>query len=71
MSTDFIAEEATAQDVIDALRMALMAQKDPAEVVKIVNVLVEFAPETDSNRGIDLLLHLITESALKVSLADD
>lgn len=61
---------ATAQDVIDALRMALMAQKDPAEALKIVNLLVEYAPETDTNRGIDLLLHLITSAALKVSLTD-
>jgi hypothetical protein len=71
MSTpEFDPEEATAQDVVDALRMALMAQKDPAEALKIVNVLIEYAPETNSNRGIDLLLHLITSAALKVSLTD-
>lgn len=63
-------EDPTAQDVIDALRMALMAQKDPAEVVKIVNCLIEFAPETESSRGIDLLLRLISEASLKVSLTD-
>lgn len=62
-------EGPTAQDVIDALRLALMVQKDPAEALKIVDCLLEFAPETDSNRGIDLLLRLLAESALKVSLA--
>jgi hypothetical protein len=65
---DFHEEDPTAQDVIDALRIALMAQKDPTEVVKIVNCLLEFAPETDCSRGVGLLLHLITESALKVAL---
>lgn len=69
--TEFEVEDTTAQDVIDALRMALMAQKEPAEVVKIVKLLVEYAPETDGNRGIDLLLHLIVESSLKVALVDD
>jgi len=63
-------DDATAQDVIDALRLALMAQKDPAEAIKIVNCLIEFAPETDSNRGIDLLLRLISQSTLKVSMVD-
>lgn len=62
------AEDATAQDVIDALRMVLMAQKDPVEVRKIVECLLEFAPDTDSSRGIDLLLRLIAESTLKVAL---
>lgn len=63
-------QDPTAQDVIDALRIALMAQKDPAEAIKIVNMLVEFAPETSSNRGIDLLLTLISEASLKVSMVD-
>lgn len=62
------AEDPMAQDVIDALRLALMAQKDPAEVVKIVSCLVEFAPETESSRGIDLLMRLIAEATLTVSL---
>jgi hypothetical protein len=62
------ADCATAQDVIDAMRTALMAQEDPAEVHKIVECLLEFAPETTSSRGIDLLLRLIAESSLKVSI---
>jgi hypothetical protein len=67
---DFHKEDPSAQDVIDALRIALAAHKDdPAEVARIVSVLVEYAPETDSNRGIDLLLHLITQSVLKASVA--
>lgn len=67
---EMMSDDPIAQDVIDALRLALMAQKDPAEAIKIVNLLVELAPETESNRGIDLLLKLITEASLKVSLAD-
>lgn len=67
---DMLDEDPTAQDVIDALRIALMAQKDPAEAIKIVNMLVDFAPETNSNRGIDLLLRLISEASLKVSMVD-
>jgi hypothetical protein len=61
-------ENPTAQDVIDALRLVAMAQKDPAEVVKLLDVFLELAPETDSSRGIDLLLRLISEASLKVSL---
>jgi hypothetical protein len=63
------ADDPTAQDVIDALRMAFMAQKDPEQAVKVAECLLEFAPETDSGRGIDLLLRLISESTLKVALA--
>ena len=58
-----------AQDVIDALRLALMAQKDPAEMVKIVIALVAMAPPTDSNRGVQLLLDMISEGALKVAIS--
>ena len=61
--------DATAQDVIDAMRMALMAQKDPAKALPIVEMLVELAPETDSNRGIDLLVQLICEATLRVEIA--
>ena len=68
--TELDPADATAQDVIDALRMALMAQKEPAKALAIVNVLIEYAPETHSSRGIDLLLHLITSAALKVEVAD-
>jgi hypothetical protein len=64
------AEDATAQDVIDALRIALMAQKEPAEALKVVGLLLEFAPDTDTSRGIDLLLRLISEASLKVALVD-
>lgn len=63
-------EDATAQDVIDALRIVLLAQKDPARALPVVEMLIEQAPETDSSRGIDLLLHLITEASLKVEVAD-
>jgi hypothetical protein len=63
-------DETTAQDVIDTLRIVLMAQKDPAEMVKIVSALVDMAPEADSNRGVQILLDMITEGSLKVALVD-
>ena len=58
----------TAQDVIDALRIAFMAQSDDAEVAKLARALVDFAPETDNDRGIQFLLELIAEGNIKVSL---
>ncbi len=61
-------DDYTAQDVIDALRFAMMAQKDPVEVFKLLNTLIEYAPETESDRGITFLLELITEGILKVAL---
>lgn len=60
----------TAQAVIDALRFVLMAQKDPDEVLKLVDRLLDFAPETDDNRGFELLTNLLAESVLKVSWND-
>jgi hypothetical protein len=63
-------EDATAQDVIDALRFVLMSQKDPTEVVRLVNVMLECAPETDGDRGLDFLLGMIVEGSLKVALTD-
>lgn len=64
-------EDPTAQDVIDALRMALMAQKEPAEAIKILDLLIEYAPDTVSSRGIDLLLRLVSEGVLKMSVTDE
>lgn len=65
-----MSEQATAQDVIDALRLAVMAQKeDPERIAALTEMMLEFAPETDSNRGIDLLLSLIAEGSLKVEAA--
>jgi hypothetical protein len=61
-------EDPTAQDVIDAMRVAVTAQKDPAKAMPVVECLLEFAPDTDSGRGIDLLLRLITEATLKVEV---
>lgn len=62
------ADDPTAQDVIDALRMVLLAQDDPEQVTKLTKCLVEFAPETDGSRGIDLLMRLIAEATVKVAL---
>lgn len=46
-----------------------VTSQDPAEQANIVGCLVEIAPETDSDRGIDLLLNLISDATLKVSVA--
>lgn len=64
--TDFHSEDPTAQDVIDALRFAFIGQRDPSVRAKIADALLEYAPETDSSRGIQLILHLLTNGALKV-----
>ncbi|MEA2495762.1 MAG: hypothetical protein QOJ29_3673 [Thermoleophilaceae bacterium] len=58
----------TAQDVVDALRLALMGQKDAAQQAKLLEALLEFAPETDGDRGTALLLRLIHEGTLAVAL---
>lgn len=63
-------EDPTAQDVIDALRLTLMAQTDPAEGMKLVEMFVDLAPPTETNRGLDLLMRLIAEASLKVSVDD-
>lgn len=68
--TDFYIEEPTAQDVVDAMRFALMSQKDPQEAMKLVNTLIECAPDMMSDRAADLILHLLVEGALKVSVND-
>jgi hypothetical protein len=61
-------EDPTAQDVIDAMRILTLAQKEPAEIARIVECLLEFAPETEGSRGIDLLMRLISEATLKASV---
>lgn len=65
---DFHSQDPTAQDVIDALRLALMSQDDPVEIEKVARCLVDLAPETESNGGIDLLRHLISTLDLKVAV---
>ena len=64
-------DDPTAQDVIDALRFALMAQGDKAERLKLVDAMLEFAPETDNERGVKLILDLIAEGSLKVAMVGD
>ncbi len=64
-----VSEDATAQDVIDALRLVLMSQKAPEEAATLVEMLLEFAPGTDSNRGIELVMSLIAEGSLRVEAA--
>ena len=61
-------EDTTAQDVVDALRFLLMAQKDPGEAVKLTEAMLEFAPETNNDRGLALIVRLIAEGSLKTAL---
>jgi hypothetical protein len=65
-----VIEDATSQDVVDALRFLLMAQKNPTEVAKLVEAMLEFAPETENDRGIALIVRLIAEGSLKAALVD-
>lgn len=65
-----VEDDPTAQDVIDAMRFVTTAQKDPAELHKIFLTLLEWAPETDSNRGIELIMRLLLEASLKVTLTE-
>jgi hypothetical protein len=67
---DIDPSEATAQDVVDAMRFALMAQKDPVERLRLFDALLEFAPETDNDRGISFVLNLIAEGSLKLALVE-
>ena len=63
-------EDPTAQDIIDAMRIVVVAQDDSAKALRLVEELLDWAPETASNRGIDLLLRMITEATIKVELVD-
>jgi hypothetical protein len=65
-----MSHEPTAQDVIDALRFLRMAQKDPVEFTRLVDCLLDFAPETDGNRGLKMIVDMICEGSLKASLVD-
>lgn len=58
-----------AQDVIDALRFALMAQDDPPSALRLVRYLLDLAPETESDRGVKMLLDLVCEGRFKVAMA--
>lgn len=60
-----------AQDIIDAVRWVLLAQDDPEECVKLVKVLLEFAPETKGDCGMKIVIEMIVEGSLKVALVGD
>lgn len=63
-------ESITAQDVVEALRLALRGQKDPAEQARLADALLDFAPETDGDRGTALVLRLVSEGTLRLSLVE-
>lgn len=60
----------SAQDVVDALRLLRMAQRDPVEFTRLVDALLDLAPETDSNGGVMLVVGMICEGSLKAVLVD-
>jgi hypothetical protein len=62
-------EAVTAQDVVDAIRFALSAQDDPAERLRLVDGLLERAPVSRGDRGLDLLMGMIAGGAIKVTVA--
>lgn len=64
-------DDATAQDVVDALRFLRMAQKDSAEFTRLVDCLLDFAPETDGNSGLTMIVDMICEGSLKATLVED
>lgn len=66
----FDADDTSAQDVVDALRFVTTWQKDSEQVAKIVDVLLEFAPATENDRGLSLLTHLVVVGGLKLVMAD-
>jgi len=69
-SPDYNIEDPTAQDVIDAMRLTLTAQKDPAERLRLVETLLDLAPAYESNRGLALVRRMIVNGALKVAVVD-
>ena len=63
--------EPTAQAVIDAIRFVTMAQKDPDELKKLFDLLLDLAPPTSDNGGFQLLTELAAEGTLTFSLVDE
>lgn len=64
-------ESPTAQDVLDAMRVAVASarQSDPGAVMRMVEEMLEWGPETPSPmRGLDLLLRMISDGVLRVEL---
>jgi len=64
-------EDVTYQAVVEAMRFALMAQKDPHERLRIVEALLECAPEDATNSGFELLTMLLAEGSLRLEVVDD
>jgi hypothetical protein len=63
-----MADNPTAQDVIDAMRFVLMAQDDPEERLKLIDRLLEWAPETDGNKGVELIYESLAEGVFAVEV---
>jgi hypothetical protein len=60
-------ERETAQDVVDAIRFALVNQ-NAVDGMRVVELLLQFAPEPENDRGLDLLRRLLAEGVLKVQV---
>lgn len=61
-------ETPTAQQIIDALRFALMPESDPLTKLALVDFFMETAPETTDNGGFDLITSLLAEGSLRLEM---
>lgn len=64
-------DHVTAQVVIDTMRFALGAQKDPRQRMRIVEALLGLAPATEDDKGIEFIRHLIVEGRLSVQMVPE
>jgi hypothetical protein len=58
----------TAEVVINAMRFALGAQADLGQRMKVVETLLECAPETTNDHGLELIRRMIVEGTLAVQV---
>lgn len=58
----------SAQDAIDAMRLALQSQKDDARAIGVIEELLARAPVTETDRGPQALIDLILEGALTTEI---
>jgi hypothetical protein len=61
-------EPVTAQVVVDAIRFALGAQSNPQRRDQIVTTLLELAPETCDDKGLELIRELVVNGRLAVQV---
>ncbi len=62
-------DELSTDDIIGAMKYMRMAQTDPEELINLYNYLLDLDVEKQDNKGYEIIFDLISEGALKVSLA--